>query len=752
MNRLIASRGLLQIFFSLLLVIVIMSVSNYVVYRNSISGIYEKVTQNNRLAVKNIIQAFDSSLTTVNNLIFTIHGLPYDRLKSGGSSTLDMSQVYSLQDNLASLVSSVDYIEDVVVFYDQVDLAITASGTSDMKLLFQNKYRHDMYNAAYWRNFAKSKRPFTVFPASDFYAQAEGSKPRSERLMVVMDGNKYKLSDKNVMVLINVEKWLQHVNLQAMVPGSSLIVLDADRNVILSTDKNLDLVEVLNDVYFKQPQGKSLTRGDFEYSFYQSDYNGFIYIDKMPYQFQNIDSVASGSRLIMIVAIVSAVVLAGLLSVYLYLPVKGILKLLGGGRVKGNDFRKIHSGIAKAQRENEELRRQIQSADAELCRAVFLQSLLEGRHAGDDGAQARRFERSLFREKQFVMALFQFKSKEETGENAGLNPEDMAEEIRGGLQNVAGHAAVFHVQDLRFAALIGIVPGAGRKEIIDGVRSFMLHAGQGVFAGFTVRACVSKTYESRLQQCRPAYQDLLNGLRYRNTHDEAQAVIDTESIRYVADVYFPLEKMDKLTRCLTGGRTEEAVHIVRDIISENAARNIHHYHLAHVAKSIFLYIIKPVEASVSDDKELLRLEARFIRQVDEAFGHDEIGNALAELVQSIADKRSREPKSKLNPAFISQYIELNYMHNLYLDRMAEVLDTTPKYFSNYFKKTFGINYVEYLNKVRLEHAREFLKNTDFNIAEIGEKTGYANASTFTTTFKKYYGISPSEYRKTAGEG
>jgi len=751
MNRLIANRGLLQIFFSLLLVIVIMFVSNYAVYRNSISGIYEKVTQNNRLAVKNIIQAFDSSFTTVNNLIFTIHGLPYDSLKSEGSGSLDMSQVYSLQDNLASLVSSVDYIEDVVVFYDQADLAITAGGTSDMKLLFQNKYRHDMYNAAYWRNFAKSKRPFTVFPASDFYTQTDGSKPRSERLMVVMDGNKYKLSDKNVMVLINVEKWLRHVNLQAMVQGSSLIVLDADRNLILSTDKNLDLVEVLNDVYFKQPQEKSLTRGDFEYSFYQSDYNGFIYIDKMPFQFQNIDSVAKGSRLIMVTAIVSAVILAGLLSIYLYLPVKGILKLFGGGRIKGNDFRKIHSGVVKVQRENEELKQQLETADAELCRAFFLQALT-GEHAGDFEVQAHRFERSLFREKQFVMALFRFKSKQGTGENAGLQTGEMAESIREGLQNAAGHAVVFHVRDLQFAALIGIVPGGGRQEIMDRIRSFIVHAEQGVFSGFSIRACVTKAYESRLRHCREAYRDMMSGLLYRNTGDEGQVVVDTEAIRYVADVYFPLEKMDKLTRCLTGGRTEDAVQIVKEIISENAARNIHHYHLAHIAKSIFLYIVKPVEASVSDNGELLRLESRFIRQVDEAFDHEEIGCALAELVRSIAGKRSREPKSKLNPAFISQYIELNYMHNLYLDRMAEVLDTTPKYFSNYFKKTFGINYVEYLNKIRLEHAREFLKNTDFNIAEIGEKTGYANASTFTTTFKKYYGISPSEFRKIAGEG
>ncbi|MDG0794182.1 AraC family transcriptional regulator [Cohnella ginsengisoli] len=75
------------------------------------------------------------------------------------------------------------------------------------------------------------------------------------------------------------------------------------------------------------------------------------------------------------------------------------------------------------------------------------------------------------------------------------------------------------------------------------------------------------------------------------------------------------------------------------------------------------------------------------------------------------------------------------------------METTPKYFSNYFKKTFGVNYVEYLNKVRLSHARDLLRSTSLSIAEIGEKTGYLNASTFTTTFKKYMGVSPSDYRK-----
>lgn len=49
--------------------------------------------------------------------------------------------------------------------------------------------------------------------------------------------------------------------------------------------------------------------------------------------------------------------------------------------------------------------------------------------------------------------------------------------------------------------------------------------------------------------------------------------------------------------------------------------------------------------------------------------------------------------------------------------------------------------------MRLAHARELLRNTTLSVAEVGERVGYLNASTFATTFKKYYGISPSDFRK-----
>ncbi|MFD0693253.1 helix-turn-helix transcriptional regulator [Paenibacillus sp. GCM10027628] len=744
MNRLIANRGLLQIFFALLLVIVIMFVSNYVVYKNSISGIYEKVTQNNRLVIKNIIQSFDSSFTTVNNLMFSIQGLPYDNLESAEDKRIDMTKAYTMQENISRLASSVDYIEDVIVFYNNIDLAITAKGTSDLKILFDKKYKNESLSYEYWRAFAKSKHGLTFFPVEDFSVSNDGLTSRNQRLMVAMDGNKVRMSDKNVMVMINAEKLLKKVDLSAMIPGASLIVLDTNRNMIFSTDKDWNLDKVLNDVYVNPSQEGSLTRENFEYNFYKSEYNDYIYINKVPYQFQNINSVSAANHMIMISAIVSAVLLSAFLSIYLYRPVKDILKLLGGGHAKGNDFRKIYSGIVKVQAENESLKNQMDFVDTEVRRGVFLQMLDGFPHTQEYEIQMQKYYSDFFRKRQFVMAALHVKRHGDS-DQPPMRIEEMTDFLSSGLNGEMDHAAVFHAGHLQFVALIGIDQASERKKVMDALESFVNRAVKEELKGYSLWGCVSKLYDAQVKNCIEAYQDIRNSMFYRNVN-MSRAVIDMESIRYVADIYFPFEKIEKLSHTLFSGKEGEGIRIIEEIIEENKDRNVHYHQLVHIAKSVFFYLSKQLEDSSTGHKELCKLEKDFCRKLDHAFGYAEIQDALIETVRFIAGKRSHEQKSKLNPEFISQYIELHYMENLYLDHMAEVLNTSPKYFSNYFKKTFGVNYVEYFNKVRLSHAREFLKHTELSIAEIGEKTGYLNSSTFTTTFKKYYGISPSEYR------
>ncbi len=749
MNKLIANRGLLQIFFALLLVIIIMFVSTYVVYRNSISGIYDKVTENNSLVVKNIIQSFDSSFTAVNNLIFTIHGLPYGDLDTHEDGRIDMTKVYMLQNHIATLASSYDFIEDVVVFYDHSNLAITSKGTSDMNVLFHSNYRHEMYNAEYWRAFARTKHIFTVFPADHFAISAGTSLQRNRKLMIAMDGNKLEMSDKNIMVIINVDKLLNEIDRKAMIPGASLIVLDQNRNIILSTENDLDLIEVLNDVYFNPAREASLTRENIEYNFYKSNYNSFIYIDKVPYQFQNIGPVNSANLMIMISAIICAVLLAALLSIYLYRPVKDILGLLGGGVVKGNDFRKIYSGIVKVQTENESLKKQIDFVDTEIRRGVFLQMLDGHSHSREYEIQMQKYYPHFFKDRQFVMAVLQLKRSAESEQNGDLQMEDMTEMIQAGLQDSKMNSLVYHMSNLQFIALIGINQASDRKTVLDRLEAFIRHAEKDVFKGYSLWACVSRLYDSKITNSHAAYTEVMNGRVCRHVNP-TRPIVDMETIRYTTELYFPFEKIEKLSNCLLSGKTNEGIRIVQEIMSENAERNIHHHQLAHVAKSIFFHMVQHNELSGIEARQLHQLEMDFCQRVDHAYDYKDMQTALIKALQFIASHRNQNGASKLNPAFIAQYIELHYMESLYLDHMAEVLDTSPKYFSNYFKKAFGVNYIEYLNKVKLSHAKEFLKNTDLSISEIGEKTGYLNSSTFTTTFKKYCGISPSEYRKKTG--
>ncbi|EFU43076.1 transcriptional regulator, AraC family protein [Paenibacillus vortex V453] len=746
MNRLIASRGLLQIFFALQLVIGIMFIFNYIVYKNSINGIYDKVSENNRMVIKNIIQSFDTHFSSVNNLIFNIHSLPSDRVKLDNGS-MDMEKVISLRDSIASFASNMDIVEDVIVSFDDHDLAITSRGTSNLDALFDRRYKSQKFNSMFWKTFTRSEHELTVFPAEVYADMASGF---GRNLMIAVDSNKVRMSNKNLMVLINVNKLLKGIDLHSMMPGASLIVMDADKNVILSTEENLDLVDILNDVYFNPSQEASLTHGNYEYNFYKSDYNGFIYINKLPYKFQNIDSVTNANRWIMYGAIVLAAILSLLLSIYLYRPVKNIVHLLGGSSLKGNDFVKIQSGIIKVQRENESLKKQMDLVDEDIRRSVFLQTLDGHHHSREQEMQMQKHYTHFFQCRHFMMAAVYLQASGKEAVKADFVLEELTAQIRSSLQERYGHAVVYHVEQLKFLALIGLDQPSGRRQLVRGFEEYIDMFNREFADSFKAWGCVSRTYESKISNCREAYRNIQDGLLYRNVNADTD-MVDTEQIRYVPDLYYPLQQIEKLSNCMLSGKVDEGLQIVNDIFQHNVNLQIHHHQMVHVTKSMFFLVMKQADSPSADRHELFRLESDFIRKVDQAFTCEELQKALIEVMRVVANTRNHDPRSKLNPAFISQYIELHYMENLYLDHMAEVLDTSSKYFSNYFKKTFGVNYVEYLNKVRLSHAREYLRNTDLSIAEIGEKTGYSNSSTFTTTFKKYSGVSPSEYRKASGK-
>jgi two-component system response regulator YesN len=97
---------------------------------------------------------------------------------------------------------------------------------------------------------------------------------------------------------------------------------------------------------------------------------------------------------------------------------------------------------------------------------------------------------------------------------------------------------------------------------------------------------------------------------------------------------------------------------------------------------------------------------------------------------------------------ISKYMQENLGDNeLSLSKIAQVFFINPSYLSRVFKKETGINFMDYLTKLRIEEAKILLKNTDLMAYEIGERVGIPDSSYFSTCFKKYTGLSISKYKK-----
>ena len=76
-----------------------------------------------------------------------------------------------------------------------------------------------------------------------------------------------------------------------------------------------------------------------------------------------------------------------------------------------------------------------------------------------------------------------------------------------------------------------------------------------------------------------------------------------------------------------------------------------------------------------------------------------------------------------------------------------MVNTSPYYFSRIFKEETGKNFVEYLTGVRMERAKELLKEGRCSIKEICCMTGYSEPNYFSRTFKKNMGITPTEYSR-----
>ena len=98
---------------------------------------------------------------------------------------------------------------------------------------------------------------------------------------------------------------------------------------------------------------------------------------------------------------------------------------------------------------------------------------------------------------------------------------------------------------------------------------------------------------------------------------------------------------------------------------------------------------------------------------------------------------------------IADFIQMNYHRRFKISQLAEKFHYTRNHMFVLFKREFGVSPIEYLINVRLDKAKMFLTNEDYNLSvkEISDAVGFEDPLYFSRLFRKRTGMSPTEYKK-----
>ncbi|MCR5137914.1 MAG: response regulator [Oscillospiraceae bacterium] len=238
----------------------------------------------------------------------------------------------------------------------------------------------------------------------------------------------------------------------------------------------------------------------------------------------------------------------------------------------------------------------------------------------------------------------------------------------------------------------------------------------------------------REQLCQIIEEEFLHEVQTRTAENGRQAV-ETAALWTPGIVFMDIEMpgvngIEAAKRILTQLPSCKLIFVT--------AYSLFNYAYEAVKMGAYDYILKPV-----DPDDVIRAVRRCI---DQANTEEEL-KAMAPVAETLGDSASYD-KTTLLMSNVKKYLQHNYMlYGVSLDSISDILKINSSYFSMMFKKSFGVNFVDYLTNLRINAAKELLADPFLAAAEIANMVGYESPNYFTRVFKKTTGMTPTEFRK-----
>ncbi|MED5018483.1 helix-turn-helix transcriptional regulator [Paenibacillus chibensis] len=276
---------------------------------------------------------------------------------------------------------------------------------------------------------------------------------------------------------------------------------------------------------------------------------------------------------------------------------------------------------------------------------------------------------------------------------------------------------------------------AGEIERLSGFHPDILYGGveQGLVG-------ISKSYDTANEK-----------LRYTIFSREHVQVLQEESIQAGVDYYYPTDWEVQLINNLKIGNLDTSLQILHEIHAENEKRE-----LTEASVNRLLSLLMETMLRVLHELNLdTAIYSKQFASRATAADHGEMWSYMFEVGTLICERKRYANTSSAMTAGseLLQYVNENYASvDISLKQLAEMYHMSVSKVSKIFKEVSGINFYDYVCRLRMEKAKELLRERSCSIDHVARTVGYENVYSFKRAFARYEGIKPDEYAGAADGG
>lgn len=759
-------RFLTQIFLCFLIPIMVMLISTFLVY-NNYKNLTEDQIKNNSLT--NLSAAAGMVNTNLNEfqnttLLLSTDNELYNIFYS--NDVLDSSNTVGIQsatNTLTKFKATNDLIDSCYILHKSSNEVIATDGTYSAENYYTRASIYKNYNRDFWMNlnldtiYYKILNPSTIETISSQEYERRNVIPlvtsnidsfKSKNLLVI------NISESELTSILKKYKFMPNINL-SIINKTGIQFASTDNTIPKKCTKDKDFLYNLtkrnNNFFMCTVNGNKYMTISFTPN--TASFNNFIFVAFIPYKdfYLNLINIRRLAYIIIFFGVCISISSAYFMSKKIYSPIDNLVRMLKKNNhdnliTNESEIDYLNNEIEYILKNEDNLKNDISLltpiASDQYIRMILTNTDLNLQNNVRDLIIDHHID---FKYDSFCVTIVElnFSKKYYSSYDDG----QCSLVIRGIARLLEGIAVwnnqtqVIHITKTKLCIIINLSQDEITRDIVENIKNVT-----SIFS-----------YDDDLIKITVGIGRIYPGLNGMNkSYNEAIKVInsfsslDNECIKIYSDdlvskkLNYSIKEENKLYNYLIGCYSEEAINLLNTIIEKNEKENSSDSCIKSLYMSIYYTILR-----VADEKNLSLNKIMGEEYIDvesdiELLPLCKLNAYIYKIVNKLLAVVNLNNKFDIN--LITDYIKNNYTEDIYLEKIATVFNISDKYLSKIFKDRIGVAFHDYLSQIRINKSKEMLFASSSSVIKIGEMVGFNTHSTFFRMFKKYEGISPTQYR------